>query len=197
MVVRLQILGGIEFAAKGYLQRAEARGRRLLDRRLLARRDEVGHLGRQDLRRPDQQRDDGVHLERRHLQATPASIPTSRRRPGTTSSPTPSRSTTSSASPATAWSPARTPATRRSASCRSSGPTAAARSTRPRPTRPTRRSSQQRRQQGGAAGLLRHVRARQVGAGLGADQHRRPRTRSRSSPASSAMMISPSRPSTP
>ena len=30
-------------------------------------RHEVGHLGRQDLRRADQQRDDGVHLERRDL----------------------------------------------------------------------------------------------------------------------------------
>ena len=39
---------------------AEARGRRLLDRGLLARRDEVGDLGRQDLRHPDQQRDDGA-----------------------------------------------------------------------------------------------------------------------------------------
>ena len=34
-------------------------------RGLLARRAEVGHLGGQDLRHPDQQRDDGVHLERR------------------------------------------------------------------------------------------------------------------------------------
>ena len=114
----------------------EARGRRLRDRRLLARRDEVGDLRRQDLRHPDQQRDHGVHLERRASSRRPGSIPRTRRRPGTTSSPTPSRSRTRPARPATAWSPSRTPATRRSASCRSSGPMAAARSTRPsrRPT---------------------------------------------------------------
>ena len=138
MVVRLQILGGTEFAAKGYLAAAEARGRRLFERRLLARRDEVGHLGRRDLRHSDQQRDDGASSGTPTSSSAPASIPTRRRRPGTTSSPTPSRSTTSSASPATASSPARTPATRPTASCRSSGPTAAASSTRPRPTRPTR-----------------------------------------------------------
>ena len=106
------------------------------DRRLLARRPEVGDLGRHDLRHPDQQRDDGLHLERQDLRGRRARSREARRRPGTTSSPTPSRSRTSSASPATAWSPSRTPATRRSASCRSSGPTAAARSTKPtrRPT---------------------------------------------------------------
>ena len=44
MVVRLQILGGVEFASQGLLPGAEARGCRLSDRRLLARRDEVGHV---------------------------------------------------------------------------------------------------------------------------------------------------------
>ena len=111
---------------QGLSAAAQARGRRLFDRGFLARRHEGGDLGRRDLRHPDQQRDDGVHLERRHLQAGRASIRTRRRQPGTTSSTIPSRSTTSSAWPATASSPARTPATRRSASCRSSGPMAAA-----------------------------------------------------------------------
>ena len=57
---------------------------------------------------------------------------------GRSSSPTRARSRRRPGRTATAWSPASTPATRRSASCRSSGPTAAARSTRPRPARPTR-----------------------------------------------------------
>ena len=102
----------------------------------------------------------------------PDSIRKSRRRPGTMSSPIPRRSTTSSASPATAWSPSRTPATRRSASCRSSGPMAAARSTKPRqsPSYGTVELNSA-GAQGCAAGLLRHVCARQVGADLGAHQH--------------------------
>ena len=41
----------------------EARGLRLHAPTILARRDEVGDLEGQDLRHPDQQRDDGVHLE--------------------------------------------------------------------------------------------------------------------------------------
>ncbi len=44
MVVRLQILGGVEFAAKGYLQELLARGCGLYHRRVLARRAEVGDL---------------------------------------------------------------------------------------------------------------------------------------------------------
>ncbi len=43
---------------------------------------------------------------------------------------------------------------------------------------------EQPRRQGGAAGLLRHVCARQVGAGLGADQHAGRKPGARSSPAS-------------
>ena len=90
-------------------------------RRVLAGRDEVGHLERQDLRRADQQRDDGADLERRALQGGRARSGDSRRRPGTKSSPTPSRSRTRPARTATAWLPASMPATRRSASCPSLG----------------------------------------------------------------------------
>ena len=143
MVVRLQILGGVEFAAKGYFQELKP--------------EDVGY--------PTADFWPGA-MKSVTYDGKPYGIPTNnetmafiwnadiferrrarpgerRRRPGTTSSPTRSRSTTSSASPATAWWPSRTPATRRSASCRSSGPTAAARSTRPsrRPDLPGRSGS--------------------------------------------------------
>ena len=151
---------------------AEARGRRILDVGLLARRDEVGDLGRQDLRHPDQQRDHGASSGMPRSSRMPASIRKSRRRPGTTSSPIPRPSTTSSASPATAWSPSRTPATRRSASCPSSGPMAAAAldEAARAPSYGTVELNSA-GEQGGAAGVLRHVCARQVGAGFGAHQH--------------------------
>ena len=125
---------------EGLLPGAEARGRRLSDRGLLARRDQVGDVRRHGLRHPDQQRDHGADLERRHLRAR-------RARPGEPAEDLgrrrrllEDRSTTSSGSPATASWRSRTPATRRSASCRSSGPMAAARSTRRPTSRPTRRS---------------------------------------------------------
>ena len=51
------------------------------------------------------------------------------------------------------------------------GPMAAARSTKPSRTRPTRRSGSTTRAASGGAGLLRHVCPRQIGAGLGPDQH--------------------------
>jgi multiple sugar transport system substrate-binding protein len=67
MVIRLQILGGVGFAAKGYLQPLSP--------------EEVGYTTADfwpgalksvtwqgaDLRRPDQQRDDGLYLERQDL----------------------------------------------------------------------------------------------------------------------------------
>ena len=57
--VRLQGLSGA----------TQARGRRLVDRGLLARRHEGRDLGWCGLRYPHQQRDDGADLERRYLQA--------------------------------------------------------------------------------------------------------------------------------
>ena len=140
MVVRLQILGGVEFAAKGYLQplKPEDVGYSTADFWPGAMKsvtyDGVGYGI------PTNNETMAFIWNAKIFKPTPASIPRSRRPPGTTSSSTPSRSTTSSASPATAWSPSRTPATRRSASCPSSGPTVAARSTKPARARPTRRS---------------------------------------------------------
>ena len=171
MVVRLQILGGTEFASKGYLQplKPEDVGYSTEDFWPGAMKA-VTWDGR-DLRHSDQQRDDGVHLERRHLQACRPRSGQGRRQPGTTSSSIPSRSTTSSGLPATASSLARTPAIRLTASCRSSGPMAAASSTKPPRTRPTSEVElEQPAEQGGAASLVRHVCARQVGAGLGTHQ---------------------------
>ena len=157
---------------QGLSAAAEARGCRLFDRRFLARRHEGRHLAGQDLRRPDQQRDDGVHLERRYLQACRARSrqgagDLGRRRQVFQADPRQARR-----SPATAWSRARTPATRPTASCPSCGPMAAACSTKPtaNPTYKDRSSSTARRAKRRSAGLLRHVCPRQVGAGLGAHQ---------------------------
>ena len=75
MVAKLPILWGVEFAAKGELAGADARGRRLPDRRVLAGRDEVGDLGRQALRRADQQRDDGASSGTPRSSPRPGSIP--------------------------------------------------------------------------------------------------------------------------
>ena len=158
---------------EGAAARAQAGGRRLQDRRTSGRRDEVGDLERQDLRRTDQQRDHGADLERADCSRTPASI---RRQPPATWDDlvvvSRSRSRRRPARTATAWSPASMPATRRSASCRSSGPTAAARSTRRR-QHPTYKTIMINNAgtQSSAAGVLRHVRARRIGADLGADQH--------------------------
>ncbi len=69
MAIRLQILGGIEFAAKGYLEPLKPEDVGYSIEGFLAGRHEGGHLEGRHLRHPDQQRDDGVHLERRHLQA--------------------------------------------------------------------------------------------------------------------------------
>ena len=136
MVVRLQILGGVEFASKGYLQELKPEDVGWSQRRFLAGRHEVGHLGRQDLRHSDQQRDDGAHLERRHLQARRPRSGKAAGNLGRRHHAIPSRSTTSSGSPVTASLPARTPATRPTASCRSSGATVVASSTKPMPIRP-------------------------------------------------------------
>ena len=185
---RLQILGGAEFAAKGYLQRAEARGCRLPDRGLLARRHEVGHLGGQDLWHPDQQRDDGAHLERRASSSDAGLDPD---KPPATWDDVVAYSKQIKREDRQGRLRPGCPRERRqhavSASCRSSGPMAAACSTRP-SRHPTYKKidHQQRGQQGGAAGVLRHVCPRQVGAGLGADQHADREPGSRSSPASSA-----------
>ena len=72
---------GPELAAKGMLHELQARGCRLQDRRVLAGRDEVGDLERQDLRRADQQRDHGADLERAAVPGGRASI---RRQPPAT-----------------------------------------------------------------------------------------------------------------
>ena len=170
MAVRLQILGGTEFAAKGYLRAAQARGRRLVDRGLLARRHEGGDLGRRDLRHPDQQRDDGAHLERRHLQAC-------RSRSGQAAGNLGRRRRLLQADPRQARHRRlrpRGPQERRQHAVPLHAPALGLRRRRVRRSRSEpdlwRDPAEQRSQQARPAGVLRHVCPRQVGAGLGADQ---------------------------
>ena len=67
MVARMPILWGVEFAAKGQLLEITLEEFGYTAEHFWPRRAQVGHLERQDLRHPDQQRDDGLHLERRDL----------------------------------------------------------------------------------------------------------------------------------
>ena len=170
MVVRLQILGGTEFAAKGYLEPLKPEDVGYSSRRLLARRDEGGDLGRRDLRHPDQQRDDGLHLERRHLQAR-------RPRPRQGAGHLGRRRRLLQADPRQARHRRLRPRRPQERRQHALPLHAAALGLRRRRLRrgvgqPDLQGGRARQpaEQGGAAGLLRHVRARQVGAGLGTHQ---------------------------
>ena len=138
MVVRLQILGGVEFASKGYIQELKP--------------EDVGY-STEDFW-PGAMKSNmwkgktyGIPTNNETMALIwNADVfkragldPESRRPHGMTSSSIPSRFTTSSGLPATALSRARTPATRRIASCPSSGHMAAARSTKPRRARTIRK----------------------------------------------------------
>ena len=69
MVVRLQILGGVEFAAKGYFQELKPEDVGYHDRRFLAGRDEVGHLWNgKTYGVPTNNETMALHLERQDLQ---------------------------------------------------------------------------------------------------------------------------------
>ena len=171
MVVRLQILGGVEFAAKGYLQelKPEDVGYSTADFWPGAMKSVTWdgktygiptnnetmalHLERQDLRRCRPRSGEAagdLGRRRRLFQADPRQARHRRLRPGRQAE-------------------RRQHAVPLHAAALGLWRRRARRSQRRR--RPTRRSSSTAPEQGGAAGVLRHVCARQVGAGLGADQH--------------------------
>jgi multiple sugar transport system substrate-binding protein len=137
---------------QGLSRGTEARGRRLQDRGFLARRHEVRDLGRQGLRHPDQQRDHGVHLERRPLRK---GRPRSENPPATWddvvaySKQIHDKLGIAGYGIVAKQNAGNTPFR----FMPSSGPTAAASSTKPMPTRPTRRSASTAKQPSGAAGL--------------------------------------------
>ena len=171
---------------KGLSAAAQARGCGVFDRGFLARRHEGRDLGRGDLRHSDQQRDDGVHLERRHLQACGP-------RSGQGSGNLGRRRQIFQADPRQARHCRLRP--RGSQECRQHAVPlhAAALGLWRRRLRRSHREpdlqggrTRQPAEQGGAASLLRHVCSRQVGSGFGTHQPAGRQPAACSSPASSA-----------
>ena len=171
MVVRLQILGGIEFASKGYFQelKPEDVGYPTADFWPGAMKSVMYEGVPYGI--PTNNETMALDLERRHLQAR-------RPRPREPAGDLGRRRRLLQADPRQARHRRLRPrgeAERRQHAVPLHAAALGLRRRRAR--RGGRRAdlqdglAQQRRRQGGAAGLLRHVRARQVGAGLGADQH--------------------------